>query len=76
MRILSISVALLVYSNQATIKTHQFHSAELSDEAPFHRPGVSYSKHHHFLPTDSFNCVTSAIVQLLCNLSPHPKHCY
>lgn len=30
MRILSISVTLLVYSNQATIKAHQVHSEELS----------------------------------------------
>lgn len=43
-------------------------------KAPFHRPGVSYSKHHRLLPTDSFNCVLSATIQLLRNLSPHPKH--
>lgn len=76
MRVLNISLALLVYSNQATIKAHQFLSAELCNKAPFHHPGVFYSKHHHFLPTDSFNCVTSATIQLLCNLSPHPKHDY
>lgn len=74
MRVLNISVALQGYSNQATIKAHQLLSAELCDKAPFHRPGVSYSKHHPLLPTDSFNCVTSASIQLLCNLSPHPKH--
>lgn len=56
MRILNISVVLLVYSNQATIKAHQLQSTEFCDEAPFHHPSVSCCEHHHLLPADLYNC--------------------
>lgn len=49
MRILNISVALLVYSHQATIKANRLQSTEFCDEAPFHHPNVPYCEHCHLL---------------------------